>query len=177
MIRTKVRIGSQRVMGISTLFYIRSPHNSGGCLFAYEFRGLPVGLVHAWYFITLLYGVEHLHSLHGIGIVHSMGGRAGEGVIIDSAMSHNEALSGLKISCEIAEKQKLLKVYYLGHDGETHEGQIVVHGDIAERVEIIFRKMLELRFPVLGRVIPTAVFGWNDKRLMGENVTSGFYYL
>ncbi|MBY0316487.1 MAG: M15 family metallopeptidase, partial [Bdellovibrionales bacterium] len=95
--------------------------------------------------------------------------------IIDSRMTRDEALSGLDIPREILEKQRLLKVHYRGRDGEIHEGQIVVHEAIAERVLLVFQKMLTLHFPV-GRVIPASAFGWNDAVLMREGVTSGLNY-
>ena len=41
-----------------------------------------------------------------------------------------------------------LRLAYFGFDGEVHEGQLVVHRDLADEVVAIFRALFQSRFPV-----------------------------
>lgn len=95
--------------------------------------------------------------------------------IVDSAVSLDEALRGKDIPREIIEKLKLLTVEYVSFDGLLRSGQIVVHEEIAERVQLVFQKFLELRFPV-ERVAPASTVDWSDDELMKRNISSGFNY-
>jgi peptidoglycan L-alanyl-D-glutamate endopeptidase CwlK len=86
-------------------------------------------------------------------------------VIVDSDMSFEVAMSGKHIPREIREST----------DDALHSGQIVVHEDIAERVGLVFRRLLEIRFPVEA-VLPASRAGWSDNELMKRNISSGFNF-
>jgi hypothetical protein len=43
---------------------------------------------------------------------------------------------------------RLLTVSYVGFDGHSHSGQLVVNADAAPRLAKVFRRLYELRFPI-----------------------------
>ena len=71
----------------------------------------------------------------------------------------------------------VLSVQYRGFDDRVHTGQIVVAIDIMSEVEAFFQQALELAFPI-ERVIPVSAPGyrWNGKKVLADNLTSGFDY-
>lgn len=93
--------------------------------------------------------------------------------VIDSDVRFETAIAGKYIPREIRERQRLLSVNYLSTDGVVHSGQIVVHEEMVERVGLIFRKLLEIDFPVK-TVLPASRAGWDDDVLMKQNISSGF---
>jgi hypothetical protein len=51
--------------------------------------------------------------------------------------------------CPVALSQlRLLTVSHWGFDGRVHEGQLVVHEDVAAPLAKVFRRLYELRFPI-----------------------------
>lgn len=86
-----------------------------------------------------------------------------------------QALQGSSAPTAVLDKQVLVGVYYLSFDGKIHRGQLVLRKDLVVEVREIFWKMLEWRFPV-GKVVPAAVYGWNDERMMADNNCSAFNY-
>ena len=95
--------------------------------------------------------------------------------IIDSALNLTEALSGSDISPNIRETLSLINVQYISFDGMLHQGQLVVHKNIAEEVQGIFKEMCVLRFPI-EHAIPICRFGCDDETSMRANNTSAFNY-
>lgn len=100
--------------------------------------------------------------------------------IVDSAMTWDEAVrSNPAFSCpwDITSAQCLVTVQYVSFDGRVHEGQIVVHRDIAMRIQVVFKALLAARFPIQS-VIPVADprFAWDDHVSMAANNSSGFNY-
>lgn len=68
---------------------------------------------------------------------------------------------------------RLVRVSYVGFDGRAHTGALVVHRIVKEDVQIIFRTLYELRFPI-HRMEPIAKYGGSDPRSMAADNTSGF---
>lgn len=100
--------------------------------------------------------------------------------IVDSWLSHAEALAqNPEKPCpdDILERQRLVEVRYIGFDSKLHLGQIVVAESVVSDVAVFFDYSRELRFPI-EKVIPAAApqYGWDDDKLMADNVTSGFNY-
>lgn len=92
---------------------------------------------------------------------------------IDSALSLSEALSGKVIPVEITETLELITVRYLSFDGLIHQGQTLIHKDLAREVEEIFEELFTLSFPI-EKVIPVCKYGWDDLASMADNNSSGF---
>lgn len=96
-------------------------------------------------------------------------------VIVDSNMTHAEALMGSAAPQSIIDVQELISVQYYGSDGRIHQGQLVVHHDIVPQVQRIFDVILKEKFP-LGRVVPIVAYDLDDNRSMADNNSSGFNY-
>lgn len=90
-------------------------------------------------------------------------------------MSLDEALAGKDIPKEIRESLVVTTVSYKCFEGKVRKGQLVVHTDVAEEVQEIFRKLLDARFPI-AQIIPLHVYGWDDNASMAANNTSAFNY-
>lgn len=96
-------------------------------------------------------------------------------VITDSRMTPEEAVSGLKIPRRIKDNLRLVDVKYYSFDGKLHQGQILIHRDLAEDIQAIFRDIEESRFPI-AKAIPIAKYHWSDSLSMAGNNTSAFNY-
>ena len=90
-------------------------------------------------------------------------------------MTFDEALVGKEIPNEIRNNLVLVSVPYFSFDGETKTGQLVVHKDVAEEVQQIFKKLSEIRFPIQ-QVIPIVAYNWDDNASMAANNTSALNY-
>lgn len=95
-------------------------------------------------------------------------------------MSLDEALKQNPISpapTEVLIKQLLLEVSYISFGGLIHQGQIVVHKDVAADVGAFFKQALTLKFPIYS-VIPVADrrFNFDDEISCNQNNTSGYNY-
>ncbi len=106
--------------------------------------------------------------------------RKDEIVLVDSIMSVEAARAqNPHLPCpeKILEQQEVLFERYLTPDGKLHEGQIVVHRELAEDVTRLFERIRAEGFPVAS-VIPLAdrKFKWDDEQSMMRNNTSGFNY-
>ncbi|THB69019.1 MAG: M15 family peptidase [Desulfovibrio sp.] len=78
-------------------------------------------------------------------------GEASESVIVDSAMeSENAIWEHLPPDCpgEFPLDQVLVDVRYYSFDGELHQGQVVIHKDLAEDIRQVFEVIEATRFPV-----------------------------
>ena len=95
-------------------------------------------------------------------------------IIIDSQFSSlEEAIAGSEIPAEIREILALITVKYLSFDEQLHQGQMVIHKELADEVSALFVRLLGVRFPIYS-VIPVSVFGWSDEASMAANNTSAF---
>src|SRR5205085_1348142 len=58
--------------------------------------------------------------------------------ILDSAITLPEALKGESAPEDIRSSQRLVNVRYYSFDGKVHEGQIVIHKDLADDIRKVF---------------------------------------
>ena len=68
---------------------------------------------------------------------------------------------------------RTVHVSYVGYDGRSHTGAIVVRQSVAADVSTIFRRLYSARFPIR-QMEPIATYGGNDRRSMAADNTSGF---
>ena len=68
---------------------------------------------------------------------------------------------------------RLLTVTYLDDAGAAHDGPLVVHRDAARRLDRVFRRLYEGRFPVHPIALADDV-GGDDDELGRRNITSAF---
>ena len=66
-----------------------------------------------------------------------------------------------------------LRVSHVGFDGAVHEGELVVHKNLADEVVTIFRALFERRFPIEKMKLIDDYQG-DDDASMADNNTSGF---
>jgi D-alanyl-D-alanine carboxypeptidase len=65
-------------------------------------------------------------------------------------------------------------VQYLGFDGQTHRGDLIVHEDLAAEVVVIFDQLLQLRYPIEKIRTVDNYPGADDELSMEDNNTSAF---
>jgi hypothetical protein len=97
------------------------------------------------------------------------------GVIMDSAMDFAGSVAGTTAPREVVEVLCLISVRYVGFDGRLHQGQLVVHRELAADLEEIFALMENMKFPVAGAV-PIVRYGWSDVVSMAADNASAFNY-
>jgi hypothetical protein len=68
---------------------------------------------------------------------------------------------------------RILRVSYVGFDGRTHTGSIVVNRRVTRDVGAVFSRLYAARFPI-HRMTPVAAYGGSDTRSMAADNTSGF---
>ncbi|MHB8660676.1 MAG: M15 family metallopeptidase [Minisyncoccota bacterium] len=90
-------------------------------------------------------------------------------------MSLDEELAGKEIPNEIRTSLVIVSVAHFSFDKEVREGRLIVHAEIAEEVQNIFKELLEMRFPI-AQIIPVSTYGWDDDASMAANNTSAFNY-
>lgn len=100
---------------------------------------------------------------------------ADENIIIDSDLTFEKAIEGTKAPDSVIKNLVLLNIKYISFDGKIHQGQLVVHKDLAEEVKEIFEFMLKEKFPI-AKMIPIVKYGWSDEESMEDNNTSAFNY-
>lgn len=64
-------------------------------------------------------------------------------------------------------------VSYVGFDGTSHRGELIVRDRVAQDVGTVFRRLYRARFPVR-RIRPVSVYGASDSRSTAADNTSGF---
>jgi len=96
--------------------------------------------------------------------------------IIDSALTLEEALRGAtNVPKEIRDTLTLLDIEYVSFDGMLHQGQLVVHQEIARELKEIFEALRDLKFPIM-KAVPIVEYNWLDEPSMADNNTSAFNY-
>jgi hypothetical protein len=70
-------------------------------------------------------------------------------------------------------KLRLLALPYIGFDGATHTGEMVVHIDVAERVVGVFKRLYDARYPIQRMVLVDEYGGSDDDSVVANN-TSAF---
>jgi len=68
---------------------------------------------------------------------------------------------------------RAVRLSYVGFDGRSHTGTLVVNSAVTGDVEAIFRRLYTVRFPIR-RMEPVARYGGSDDRSMAADNTSGF---
>jgi peptidoglycan LD-endopeptidase CwlK len=91
-----------------------------------------------------------------------------EALALNPAYPHLEQRAMLR-------NQMLLTLRHVGFDGQEHLGQLVVHRDVAGKVQRIFAELCRARFPI-ALMVPAVAFRWDDTASMRANNTSGFNY-
>jgi hypothetical protein len=66
------------------------------------------------------------------------------------------------------------EVTYLGFDGQTHRGELIVHEDLAAEVVAIFEQLLQLRYPIDKIRTADNYPGADDESSMEDNNTSAY---
>jgi poly-gamma-glutamate capsule biosynthesis protein CapA/YwtB (metallophosphatase superfamily) len=66
-----------------------------------------------------------------------------------------------------------LTLSYIGFDGRAHDGEMVVHADLAEDVAWIFEELYRARWPIRRMELVDA-YGGDDDRSMAADNTSGY---
>jgi len=88
-------------------------------------------------------------------------------------MTPAEAFAGKEIPEGVRTELMLIDVPHLSFDGTLQQGQLVVHKAVADEVQEIFYKLLEMRFPIQ-QIVPISRYGWDDNASMAANNTSAF---
>lgn len=96
-------------------------------------------------------------------------------VIVDSRSKPDEDLGLDRFPRHIVSRMRLIEVEYLGFDGLTRRGQIVVDSSLASEVKQIFRELRSIGYPIK-KIVPVSRYGWDDEKSMADNNTSGFNY-
>jgi hypothetical protein len=68
---------------------------------------------------------------------------------------------------------RVITLRYVGFDGSTHEGTIIVNQSVTTAVVAVFRRLFAARFPIRS-MEPEDVFGGSDPKSMAADNTSGF---
>jgi hypothetical protein len=95
--------------------------------------------------------------------------------VIDSRLSFGEAVAGSPAPADILASLRLVEVRYLGFDGLAHQGQLLVHGGIADETVEIFGALMAFRFPI-AKARPIVRYQWSDDASMKDNNTTAFHY-
>lgn len=96
-------------------------------------------------------------------------------LIIDSAMSFEEAIKGTHAPEKILKNLTIIDVQYYSFDSKLHQGQLVLRKDRVEEIQKAFEIMRKDKFPV-AKCIPIVKYGWSDDSSMADNNTSMFNY-
>ncbi len=96
--------------------------------------------------------------------------------VIDSDYaSLTEALQGTAAPEELRDTLALFDVPYLSFDGLLHQGQLVMHKELAAEVKELFAELIALQFPIQ-KVVPIVAYDWDDEASMADNNASAFNY-
>jgi hypothetical protein len=94
----------------------------------------------------------------------------------DSSAPVSAALLGgsYRLGCPVPPSQlRVVSLSYVGFDGRSHQGAIVVNATVVPAVVRVFARLYAERFPIR-RMEPIAVYGGSDDRSMAADNTSGF---
>ena len=90
-------------------------------------------------------------------------------------MDFETAMAGTEAPREIVTSLCLIDVRCLGFDGDSHQGQLVIHRDLAADIEEVFALIQAVKFPV-GEVAPIVRYDWSDEASMAADNSSAFNY-
>ena len=78
---------------------------------------------------------------------------------------------------EVLADLEIIDVEYYGFDKVLHQGQILMHKDVAEDVAEFFKLALKLKFPIKSVIlISDPRYKWDDELSCEDNNSSGFNY-
>lgn len=81
-----------------------------------------------------------------------------------------------KENCTLSrEELKYLHLQYIGFDGESHEGEMIVNTHIAEKVLDIFRQLYEIGYPI-EKIRLVDEYDADDEASMSDNNSSAFNF-
>lgn len=101
---------------------------------------------------------------------------APDSVTVDSRLTFEQAVAGTSAPDSILRTLTLVDVEYYSFDDRLHRGQIVIHKELADDIEYIFREIKALKFPVQS-VIPIKFDKPGNGTSMDTlNNTYGFHY-
>src|SRR5690606_10520577 len=86
-----------------------------------------------------------------------------------------QALAGKEIPPHIKENLALVNVEYCSFENCERIGQLVIHHDLAEEVQVIFAEIKAARFPI-EKMLPVSAYDWSDDASMEDNNSSAFNY-
>jgi D-alanyl-D-alanine carboxypeptidase len=76
--------------------------------------------------------------------------------------------------CPVGPSQlRRIRLRYIGFDGQSHLGTIVVNTSVTEDVATVFRRLYDARFPIRS-ILPIDVFHGSDSRSTAADNTSSF---
>ena len=76
--------------------------------------------------------------------------------------------------CPVAPSRlRRVRLSYVGFDGQTHQGELVVNQAVTQEVIEVFRRLYNVRFPIHS-MQPVDVFHGSDERSMAADNTSSF---
>jgi hypothetical protein len=98
-----------------------------------------------------------------------------QSTIIDCNYTEQEAIYNISFPKDVVGMQELVTVQYYSFDKKLHQGQVVVHKDLAKDIKEIFEVIKEAQFPIQS-VIPIVRYKWSDVASIKVNNTSAFNY-
>jgi hypothetical protein len=76
--------------------------------------------------------------------------------------------------CPVGPEQlRVVRVSFVGFDGQARSGALVVNRSVTNDVQVAFRRLYAARFPIR-RMEPVSAFGGSDDRSMAADNTSAF---
>lgn len=99
-----------------------------------------------------------------------------DSVVMDSRLTFEQAVAGTSAPDSVIRTLTLVDVEYYSFDDRLHRGQVVIHKELAEDIEYIFKETKRLKFPIHS-VIPIKFDKPGDGTSMDTlNNTYGFHY-
>jgi hypothetical protein len=96
-------------------------------------------------------------------------------IIVDCNYTFEEATKGSNAPEDIIDQLKLITVQYYSTDHRIHQGQILTNNKIADKIAVVFKFILQEKFPI-AQAIPIVKYSWNDDLSMQANNTYSFCY-
>ena len=99
---------------------------------------------------------------------------ASEFVPLPASAREEAARHSWREGCPVGlDELRLLRIVYWGFDGQAHQGELVLHRDLAAEVLAIFAELFEARFPI-EKMRRIEAYQGDDQRSMADNNTSAF---
>ncbi|MGH3138043.1 MAG: M15 family metallopeptidase [Gaiellaceae bacterium] len=93
---------------------------------------------------------------------------------IDAAQAKRMAGVSWRVGCPVSLRDlRLLTMTYMGFDGRTRTGRLIVHEDVARDVLGVFSRLYAVKFAIR-RIVPVDAYGGSDFRSIEADNTSAF---